>query len=381
MPIIAPTVLDLMEYATDAAAKAAYIANPKEIDAYFKLVMHGDGEGQAIVDSSPSARDITNTGAGITQSADQSVFGGKSIYFPGGTANYLTLADSDDWNFGSATDFTIAWWWRPADITRDLQHFIFKSPEFVIRYRNDHTMSIYNWVVADTPAFTPVNNTWVHLALARSGSTLKFFVNGVGETITNMSINPNGWVMGSDGTNTLRGYIDEFIITKGLNLYPNNFSVPTGPFSALTVTSESTIKQEGSYSLKGLAVANGSLNSTETRTVSPVVNLTDKNIIKFDMRASRTGSNIKIGIHDSGGTTTEITPAIVAADTWQTVVWDISAVANANKDAIDSIIVTIVNADAENTFYIDNMFGDTINNYLIHRGRDRFRMAGISLGN
>lgn len=150
--------------------------------------------------------------------------------------------------------------------------------------------------------------------------------------------------------------------------------------SPINCFSESTIKQDGSYSLKSVAAAIDSLNKTLTRTVSPVINLTDKTIIKFDIRASRTGSNIKIGIHDSGGTTTEITPNIVTANTWQTVMWDISAVSNANKDAIDSIIVTIVNADAENTFYIDNMFADIIPNYLIHRGRDRFRTTGISLG-
>jgi hypothetical protein len=152
--------------------------------------------------------------------------------------------------------------------------------------------------------------------------------------------------------------------------------------SALTLQSysEANIKQEGSFSLKGIAAATESLNKTMTRTVSPVINLTDKTIIKFDMYAGRTGANIKIGIHDSGGTTTEITPTIITANTWQTVVWDISAVSNANKDAIDSIIITIVNADADNAFYIDNMFADIIPNYLIHRGRDRFRTAGVSLG-
>jgi hypothetical protein len=152
----------------------------------------------------------------------------------------------------------------------------------------------------------------------------------------------------------------------------------SGP--ALQDYSEATIKQEGSYALKGVALATGSLNKTLTRTVSPVINLSDKTIIKFDMYAGRTGANIKIGIHDSGGTTTEITPTIITANTWQTVVWDISAVANSNKDAIDSIIITIVNAGADNTFYIDNMFADIIPNYLIHRGRDRFRTAGYSLG-
>ena len=124
----------------------------------------------------------------------------------------------------------------------------------------------------------------------------------------------------------------------------------------LVVTSESTIKTQGSYSLKAIA-STSSLNKTLTRTVSPVIDLTGQTKWKFDMRASRTGSNVKIGIHDSGGTTTETTPNITSADTFQTVSVDISGVADANKDAIDSIIITPTNADSANTIYIDNMFG------------------------
>ena len=118
--------------------------------------------------------------------------------------------------------------------------------------------------------------------------------------------------------------------------------------------SESTIKQEGSYSLKGVAAITDSLNDTLTRTVDPTIDLSDVDKLVFDIYSSRTGSNIKIGIHDSGGTTTEITPNILSAGEWQEVEIDISGVSNANKDVIDSIIITIVNADAENTFYIDN---------------------------
>lgn len=117
--------------------------------------------------------------------------------------------------------------------------------------------------------------------------------------------------------------------------------------------SESTIKSQGSYSLKGMATT-GAVNKTLTRTIASPVNLSGETAIKFDIYSSRTGSNIKIGIHDSGGTTTETTPNITSAGAWQTVVWDISAVSNANKDAIDSIIITIANADSANTFYIDN---------------------------
>lgn len=127
------------------------------------------------------------------------------------------------------------------------------------------------------------------------------------------------------------------------------------PTFLLQSYSEASLKTQGSYALKGIASATTSLNKTLTRTVSSTVDLSDINTIGFDIRSTRTGSNIKIGIHDSGGTTTEITPNITSADTFQEVDWDISGVSNANKDAIDQIIITIVNADSANTFYIDNM--------------------------
>jgi hypothetical protein len=116
---------------------------------------------------------------------------------------------------------------------------------------------------------------------------------------------------------------------------------------------ESSIKTQGTYSLKGVATTL-SLNKTLTHTLSPI-NLAGHDTINFDIRSTRTGSNIKVGIHDSGGTTTEITPNITSANAFQATSWDISGVSNANKDAIDSIIITIVNSSAANTFYIDDM--------------------------
>ena len=121
-------------------------------------------------------------------------------------------------------------------------------------------------------------------------------------------------------------------------------------------TPTGTIKTEGSYALKGVARATTSLNKTLTRTVaSPYDFSGTTTAVTFDLRASRTGSNIKVGLHDAGGTTTEITPNITVADTFQAVSIDLTGVASADKDAIDQIIITIVNADADNTFYIDNM--------------------------
>jgi hypothetical protein len=63
---------------------------------------------------------------------------------------------------------------------------------------------------------------------------------------------------------------------------------------------------------------------------------------------------------DFGGTTTttETTPNITSANAWQTVTWDISAVADASKNNIDQFIITVANADSDNTFYVDNVFAN-----------------------
>lgn len=63
--------------------------------------------------------------------------------------------------------------------------------------------------------------------------------------------------------------------------------------------SESTIKQQGSYSLKGVATITAALNDTLIRTLgTSTIDLTGKNLIRFGMYASRTGSNIKLGFRD-----------------------------------------------------------------------------------
>jgi len=116
---------------------------------------------------------------------------------------------------------------------------------------------------------------------------------------------------------------------------------------------------QGSYSLKVEAAQTDSLNKTLTKTFDPPKNLSGKTQIKLDMYSSRTGSNVKIGFHDSGGTTTEYTPNITSAGEFQTFTVDISGVSNANKDAIDSIILTQVNADSATTWYLDNVYATT----------------------
>lgn len=131
--------------------------------------------------------------------------------------------------------------------------------------------------------------------------------------------------------------------------------------------SEDTIKEQGTYSLKVIAVQTGSLNDTLTRTVAPTIDLSGIDTLELYVYASRTGTNIEVSIHDSGGTTTSKSIAITSANAWEKTTWDISAVADANKDDIDNIIIKVTNADALNTFYVDNFYGVEIAVYPIAR--------------
>lgn len=128
--------------------------------------------------------------------------------------------------------------------------------------------------------------------------------------------------------------------------------------------SEDTIKNQGSYSLKAIAVQTDSLN--ETLTLSGISkDLTDVNELKFWVYASRTGTNIQLQIHDSGDTTSTKDIVISSADTWTEITWDISGISNANKDDIDSIIIKVTNADSANTFYIDDFNAPGVTNNMV----------------
>ncbi len=84
------------------------------------------------------------------------------------------------------------------------------------------------------------------------------------------------------------------------------------------------------------------------------ISLIDVNEISFDLYASRTGTNLRFELHDTGGFIISITPNVLIANVWQTIDWDISAVANVDKDNIDTFTIVVINDDAPNTFFVDN---------------------------
>lgn len=364
-------VIENMEYSTNALAEAAYVSNadPNLIAEYATgsntLLIHFNGVDGATTHTAATGQVVTFIGTAQLDTA-QKKFGTASLLLDG-NSDYVTLPESANWDFGSG-DFTIDFWikfnstagtqgliWQYDD-TNNYQYLQFAS----------NVLSFYSFVggvtkASYTFAYTPTAN-FDHIALVRNGTTVYCFINGKSVTPTVITAISTNSLLNSaqvlsigaqenlaGGNNFVNGWIDEVRILKGTAVWTSNFQL-------LQPSSESTLKTQGSYSLEVFAAITNSLNKTLTKTIGSPIDLTSKTTIYFDIYASRTGANIKIGIHDSGGTTSEKTYTVAAANTWETVTWDISAVADADKNAIDSIIITIVNADADNTFYLDNMF-------------------------
>lgn len=286
--------IDMMEYSTDALAQAAYVT-----EGYSSNIITG---GTASADSN----------AGASYVPAKAVDGDTGTrWASAGTA----FPHYWEYDLGSSVTKTVTE--LRVYHYNDATHSCNKN--FTLQGSNNYS----TWTTVYTGIFADTVSDWQNFT----------FANNIGYRYYKINIS-DSWY----GGNVYASFYEVEMMDANLQVY-----------------SESTIKTQGLYSLKSVAKITASLNKTLTKTFATNKNLTGVSNIKFDIRASRTGLNIKIGIHDTGGTTTEITPNIISVDTFQTVTWDISAVSDANKDAIDSIIVTITNADAENTFYLDNL--------------------------
>jgi hypothetical protein len=94
---------------------------------------------------------------------------------------------------------------------------------------------IVNNVTLISGAYTPAANTWAHIAVCRSGTSTRLFVNGVqvGTTITDTNVYRTGIVhLGSTHRtgNPVVGYIDEVRVSKSAR-YTANFTPATSAFT------------------------------------------------------------------------------------------------------------------------------------------------------
>lgn len=114
---------------------------------------------------------------------------------------------------------------------------------------------------------------WYHLAMVRSGSSTKSYLNGVqssGTTTSSYSLTQSGSSIGTayPGSGPLNGYISNLRIVKGTALYTTNFTPPTAPLTAISGTQLLTCQSSRAVDVSSNAFT---LTATGTPKVSPAI--------------------------------------------------------------------------------------------------------------
>ena len=211
-------------------------------------LLHFDGADGSTTFTDEKGRTWTAFGNAQIDTA-QSQFGGASLLLDG-SGDYLSAADSDDFNF-AAGDFTVEGWFREAvsGAIRQLigQHTTQAMSNSSFLVLSDNSVLKFSVFVGGTnyaviPAGTHALNTWHHFAAVRDGGTLRLFLNGTSvgtASISGAANNSNrpvyvgvvGSNSGPDGGNYyFNGHIDELRITKGVARYTADFTPPSAPF-------------------------------------------------------------------------------------------------------------------------------------------------------
>jgi len=206
---------------------------------YVVLAMHmdGDNNGTTFVDQKSNA--LTIVGNTCTKTAIKQL-GTASAYFDG-SGDYITVTPTTALQIG-AVDFTVEAFAR----------FVSSASVYMIYAANNYTSAsglkisayagnIYvghNSVSFNTTGLGLATGTFYHIALTRSGTTYRLFVNGVlvysttgtPSAVTYDRVTIGAFIANGSSASAWYGYIDDLRITKGVARYTADFSTPTEPF-------------------------------------------------------------------------------------------------------------------------------------------------------
>jgi hypothetical protein len=205
-------------------------------------------------DSSSNAFTVTANGnaAGSGVEPPSFVPYAGSGYFDG-TGDYLSCASNAAFAFGSG-DFTVEYWlyassWSLAPTiidTRITGNSVNGYSDFIT------SGGVFSLFLGNTTVYTMTGslplNTWTHIAVSRSGTSLRVFINGSqnGSTVTNSTVMSDtnllvainrGLTAGTIGPSFFNGYLSNVRLVKGTAVYTANFTPSAAPLTAITNTS------------------------------------------------------------------------------------------------------------------------------------------------
>ena len=161
---------------------------------------------------------------------------------------HLSVAASSDFAFGTG-DFTVEGWFNITESGTNSNAWDLRdagdSNQFFLRCISGTSWDL-RFAGSLLATFTAEVKVWNHIAVSRSGSTLKIFVNGVEtNSISNSSDATNTGPLlistfydttGSGTDYGFTGNVSNFRVVKGTAVYTSSFRPPTAPLSNITNT-------------------------------------------------------------------------------------------------------------------------------------------------
>jgi hypothetical protein len=258
------------------------------------LLLHMDGADNSttFTDSSPRNYTITPEGNPVI-STSQIRLGSASGYFDG-SGDYLNVVGSNNFNFGTV-DFTVEMWVYPfnyGDSVAGAQLFgttngstsgwSWNLGESADRMRliSNMTGTWQDDLVVGSGG-SPALNQWSHIALTRSGDTVRIFKNGTivaqGTGYSGLSFSGGDAIIGrfNDGSwiRDFNGYIDEVNVVRGTALYTANFTPPQLPVNSSTallmhmdgVNNSTTFLDSSDYKFTANPINNTQISTTKSK--------------------------------------------------------------------------------------------------------------------
>lgn len=376
--------LDYCEYSTDALAQAAWVHNATDMadSPTTSLLIHFDGADAATTHTAATGQTITFAGTAQLDTA-QKKFGSASLLLDG-NSDYVTVPDelvfSPSWNvnniyeafvrfndatgaqsffgqFKSATDY----WYFKKDASTHKLHFVMTTTTI-----NVDVIMASNWGLSE--------NTWYHLRCLYNPfvGVPKIYIDGILQSTSTIS---NIFIIGTEnidsplyigalnGANYVNGWLDEIKMYSTTGVFnTSNFTPPEYANTPIQSFTDTTQEVQGTYCLKLSNFYGSTLSITDrtfTKTLSNIDLSNCNRLYIYTYRASGTiPFNLKI--HDSGGTTTTFTL------TSGVNVLDLSSVAVADKNAIDSIVLTYTGTPSgADSIYFDNIYAYSTENTQI----------------
>jgi hypothetical protein len=199
---------------------------------------HVIGTDASIIDKSQSTnlQLVGNTTGSTTQVKFADT---KSMYFDG-SGDYIKTSASKDYDL--PTDFTIEAWIYPTALSSNRlivdTYSASQAGSYQLYWRSTGgSLAFYTQadgvILQDSSGSNIQVNTWHHVAVTRSGSTFRMFVDGTQVNSTTFTRDLTHGIPVAIGyqqatnTNYFAGYMQDVRITKGLARYTANFTPPT----------------------------------------------------------------------------------------------------------------------------------------------------------